>query len=129
MKKYILILFSVFYLVIISGVNLNLHYCGGKIISVSLFHSKNDIGCCGKKMTKKGCCQDKTTFIKVKEKHLSNADIKFEINKNLASTSIDYYTVFYLTINKNDIELINDYNPPPPNYKTPIFIKNRVLII
>ncbi len=128
MKKFALIAFSIFYLLIVTGVNLNMHYCGGKLISISIAQNSNEIGCCRVKKSTKGCCQDQSTFIKLKDKHIQSADLKMSVNligSNLITSE------FKVLINEltSKSEIAINYHAPPPNYKIPLFIKNRVLII
>jgi len=72
LKKLALILFSVFYLASSSGLALNLHYCGGKLKSIGINQYKEE-ACCGKKMKSKGCCDNKTTFIKAFDQQTSGS--------------------------------------------------------
>ena len=128
MKKFALIAFSIFYLTIISGVNLNMHYCGGKLINISFTQASNDVGCCGAKKNTKGCCHDHSTILKLKEKHVQSSDLKMSVN---IISSILSASEFNILINEvtSKSEIVSNYNAPPPNYKIPLFIKNRVLII
>ena len=128
MKKFALIAFSIFYLIIISGVNLNMHYCSGKLISISIAQTSSEIGCCGVKKSSKGCCHDQSTFIKLKDKHIQSADLKMSVKLN---SSILITSEFNVSINEltSKSEIATNYHAPPPNYKIPLFIKNRVLII
>jgi hypothetical protein len=128
MKKFALIAFSIFYLTIISGVNLNMHYCSGKLISISIAQTSNEIGCCGVKKSSKGCCHDQSTFIKLKEKHVQSSDLKMSVN---IISSVLITSEFNVLINEvtSKSEIATNYHAPPPNYKIPLFIKNRVLVI
>ena len=128
MKKFALIAFSIFYLLIVTGVNLNMHYCGGKLISISIAQTSNEIGCCGVKKSSKGCCQDESTYIKLKDKHIQSADLKMYVK---LISSILITSEFNVSINEltSKSEIVSNYHSPPPNYKIPLFLKNRVLII
>ncbi len=128
MKKFALIAFSIFYLLIVTGVNLNMHYCGGKLISISIAQTSNEIGCCGVKKSSKGCCHDQSTYIKLKDKHIQSADLKMSVK---LISSILITSEFNVSINEltSKSEIVSNYHSPPPNYKIPLFLKNRVLII
>ena len=128
MKKFALIAFSIFYLLIVTGVNLNMHYCGGKLISISIAQNSNENGCCGVKKSTKGCCQDESKFIKLKDKHIQSADLKMSVK---LISSILITSEFNVSINEltSKSEIVSNYHSPPPNYKIPLFLKNRVLII
>jgi hypothetical protein len=128
MKKFALIAFSIFYLLIVTGVNLNMHYCGGKLISISIAQTSNEIGCCGVKKSSKGCCHDQSTYIKLKDKHIQSVDLKMSVK---LISSILITSEFNVSINEltSKSEIVSNYHSPPPNYKIPLFLKNRVLII
>jgi acetyltransferase-like isoleucine patch superfamily enzyme len=126
MKKIIAILFCTFYLAAASGVTINLHYCGSKLKSVSLFENKDDKGCCKKKNKK--CCHKKTTFIKVKDNHQSGKTVNFTFNtfKIVAAVlSTHPFSIADVTTHYH----ISNYHAPPVVYDNPIYLKNRVLII
>lgn len=65
-KRIFCILFCFIYFVSSAGIHFNLHYCGGKVKSISLRHTDEE-GCCGSKMKKKDCCKEKTFSYKVKD--------------------------------------------------------------
>jgi len=56
MKRLGLLLFTAFFLMVSLGVSLNLHYCGGKLASISI-DLPGDKCCCGDK-DMKNCCSD-----------------------------------------------------------------------
>ncbi|MEY4432327.1 MAG: hypothetical protein RLZZ44_457 [Bacteroidota bacterium] len=67
-------------LILVSNVGFafTMHYCGGKVASVSVktfeSHSNNEKGCCeGKELTKDSCCKNKTVHL---EKKTDNATLK-----------------------------------------------------
>lgn len=79
MKKSILIsLIMLFYLFTTCGVYLSLHYCGGKLKSLSFIpYEKNNGCCCGKKYkSRKGCCKYKTVYIKLKDNQKATEQLK-----------------------------------------------------
>ena len=74
-KLFITILFSLVYLTSTSGIVLNAHYCGKKLVNITF--TKNDDGnCCGKKKMPKKCCKDKSAFFKLKDNHKIDNSIK-----------------------------------------------------
>jgi hypothetical protein len=58
MQKFLVIFFSMLYLTVTSGITMNLHYCGGKLKTVSFF-SSNEKGCCGSKRKAKDVVKTK----------------------------------------------------------------------
>jgi len=53
MKKITIILLTIFYFAVASGITVSLHYCGGKFKEFSLNKSSNEDGCCGNKKKSK----------------------------------------------------------------------------
>lgn len=73
LKRLLIALIAVFYLSAASGVVVNLHYCMGKIASVSLMHDKDhdDGNCskCGMDKTENHCCKDDVIVVKLNDTH------------------------------------------------------------
>ena len=128
MKKIVIIFLSLFYLVIVSGVTFNLHYCGGKFKHIAFFNNNDTDGCCGSKKKSKGCCKDKTTVIKVEDSHQS---IKLA---QLNEPTIHFIAILssQLLFNLLDCNLIkstSNYHAPPVLFDNPLYLKHRVLLI
>lgn len=128
MKTFVIILFSVFYLLTSIGGSFSLHYCGGnlKTISISAVSEKT---CCGKKIMKKGCCHNKTILIKVKDKHQSNKIDKITYAKAIFTLDNSKPEVNFVTSYFKEYKSPENFHSPPIALKTPIYLKNRVLII
>jgi|DEB19_MinimDraft_2_1074335.scaffolds.fasta_scaffold00414_3 hypothetical protein len=128
MKAFVIILFSAFYLLTSIGGSFNLHYCGGNLKTIS-FSSVSEKTCCGKKIMKKGCCHNKTILIKVKDKHQSNKIDKITYTKVFFSLDNSKIDVIYISSYSKENKTPENYHSPPIVLKTPIYLKNRVLII
>ena len=106
----------------------NLHYCGGKLKEFSFFHPVNEDGCCGTKKKSKGCCNEKTTFIKVKDNHNLSENVNLNLNyfkivavlTSTQSFTIPSESISYLKLH---------YHSPPVLYGNPLYLKHQVLII
>lgn len=118
-----------FYILIISGICVNLHFCCGDLKTVSFSTVSNENSCCKSKKSTKGCCHDTATFIKVKEKHFGGETIKVRLAQfdTIDLVSNQYFKSALNLVNLD--EFVVNFHSPPPNYKTPIYLKNRVLII
>ena len=129
MKKYIFILFAMFYLIVTSGMALNIHYCGGKIKSISFFHKDNEKGCCGTKKKSKGCCKDKKSFIKLKDTYKAGDSVVLKQNNFDSFNAIIPIQLLY----KNAFVVVENYtlnyHAPPVIYDNPLYLKNRILLI
>jgi hypothetical protein len=69
MKRAFIIVLSLLYMASATGATVHVHYCMGKIISLSLSHTEEDIcGKCGmKKDTRKKCCKDEYKTFKTND--------------------------------------------------------------
>lgn len=127
MKKALTISLAFFYLVVASGVFLNLHYCGGHLKKVAFYSVSDEDGCCGSKEKSHGCCKDKASFIKVKDDHQAFGAVKVNLS------FIKCCDVFQPELK---ISLTGDYSEykkadpdPPVFYDNPIYLKYKVLLI
>lgn len=128
MKKIFLICLSFLYLTTVSGITLNFHYCGGKLKLVSLYHSDSEKGCCGKKMKKDRCCNDKTTSFKLKDSH--NYSPSSKVPPTFTKFIVSNIPVFTFTfINTGKSFIVPDCHAPPVFYDNPLYLRNRVLLI
>src|SRR5687768_13088833 len=109
---------------------IDFHYCGGELASVSLYHA-DEAGCCGEDEGEiPGCCEDKLVVIDTDDS---------ESNKNYVVKNIDLvktvspYPPICITITDNHLvleKMVIPINHAPPNsLASPLFIKNRVLLI
>ena len=111
-KKALFILFCFLYLASSAGVNLNFHYCGGKLKSISFFET-DEADCCGLGMEKKkNCCKEKSLNYQVKADQNSNhsAALKIELKK------VDFTVVFTPVFNSYVADIsyaVPDFHAPP----------------
>lgn len=127
MKKYIIILFSLFYFAIASGITMNFHYCGGKLKKISLFSNDED-GCCGNKMKSKNCCKNKTTVIKVEENHQASKLAQVS-NPTVHLLAVLSTQLLFNIPTGNEVHITSNYHAHPVFYDNPLYLKHRVLLI
>jgi hypothetical protein len=128
MRIGLVFLLTFFYLLSSISSTINLHFCGGKIKSISIFSSAKKC-CCGFKKKNKGCCENKTIVLKI--------DSKQYLSKISKVQSVKIISIPFISILENEsvfkvlkkIDIAEIYQPPPLFCSTSIFIKNRVLII
>jgi hypothetical protein len=129
MKNLRLILLVAVYLISAVGVNLFVHYCGGKVSSVSIAISHNDACGCDNKKMKKDCCKDETILFQID-------DDQIQQNQHLSPPI--KYTCFYALINKPlDIANCLTINQkvfyclyhPPNDVGSDLYLFNRVFRI
>lgn len=125
-KLAILSIVVLIYSVASTGLLVKAHYCCGDLKSISLVTPKS---CCGKNEKSKGCCHNETKYFKVKDKQIQSDEIG-EVSPVLAVIHpVEIYVsaqTYSTAIDESNSKI---YDPPPLHFKTPIFIKNRVLII
>lgn len=129
-KSFSILLIAVFYLFVSSGLCFSLHYCGGKLKSFSLMSYNTEDGCCcGAKKKRKGCCQEKTVFIKVKDIHKSVTLLKApHLSENLLYASVPILNLNY-SISTFDSLFPSYHKPPPLISSTPLYLSYRALLI
>ena len=64
MRRIVIILFTVIYILPAIGFSINVHWCGNKVSSITIETTQKNKCACGKKM-KQGCCKDTHTLIKL----------------------------------------------------------------
>ena len=122
MKKSGILLLTVFYFIVTSGLVINFHYCGGKLKKISWIEHKDC--CCGSKKKAKGCCKEKTVICKVKDsqKPASKTIVPGNASKQITA---GYIVLHFLMNNTPDIQTLPDYHPPGNRYTDPVFLLNR----
>ena len=129
MKKAIIILLLVCYLIPVTGMTVSTHYCGGKIASVSLQFSQTEKCSCGSKKMKKDCCKTKTCSISLK--------VVQQFTPQLVINFSNYFSFHPAMLHANDTSIIftdvdaGSYNKhhPPSSLKQPLYLSNRVFRI
>lgn len=126
-KLFITILFSLVYLTSTSGIVLNAHYCGKKLVNITF--TKNDDGnCCGKKKMPKKCCKDKSAFFKLKDNHKIDNSIKISKSPLKVIQNCAFVNLNVLYSNPSKSAVLNYYSPPVL-YQDPLYLINKVFLI
>jgi hypothetical protein len=127
MKKAVIAILAVLYIVTASGVVVNLHYCMGRLASVDYgTDSHKACGKCGMKASP-GCCDTQSKVVKVQNEHQwakSDMEIgqvtaiipQFEIGLNTQLQGGEAYAVPH-------------YYPPPDPEANTIYLLNNVFRI
>jgi hypothetical protein len=126
MKRIVSIIILVLYIIPVIGINLSLHYCGGKITSVS-FNAKNKGSCsCKSQVMKKGCCQNKEISIKqtsdqdkAPECYLSQVNLIHFLDYLSSAFSFLYFQPSFIS---NQLYCSHH---PPDNVKHTLYIINQ----
>jgi len=113
MKQIFSILISTYYLLVSTGIFINMHYCGGELESVSLL-SEQKVCCCDSNQMASNCCSNKQFLL------------QFDIDQKItASNTLSFEQYKFIKIEKPElvdfeileVELQNLFScdlPPPP---------------
>ena len=115
-------------MIVVSGLTVRMHYCGGKLKQISFLQNDNEKGCCGNKKRSKGCCKNKTAFFKVKDNHEANSLLKAPTPTKLIVDVIPIVLYYYAYLS-NVCDVVINYYQPPVIYENPLYLKHRVLLI
>ena len=89
MKKFLALILSVIYLTASSGVILHVHYCKGKLSSVTVQNLKDNLCKCGMKAEKSTCCHSEIKIVKLNNVHKESvANYTFNFPLAVVSNSI-----------------------------------------
>jgi hypothetical protein len=116
MKKTATILFSLFYLLIISGVSVSIHYCQGEVKDIGILTAPAN--CCGIMGLEEGCCSNENYVVQFESKEQLKVSNKFSIEAF-------QFNIKELELSPTEIvvqDSKDEYNyydlPPPENQKT-----------
>lgn len=125
MKKLIIITLAILYLLFSAGVVLSSHFCNGRFDTVSLLTKKQ---CCPDSDSPGSCCQNLTSFFKIKDIYDSERSTPYVHNLTLTAEPNPFANNFgsYHEMAKVGTFAIH---PQKVNGNTPVYILNRVLII
>ena len=117
------------YLIPTFGVNVTVHYCCGKIASVSFGSSTQKLCACGSKKMKKNCCQNKKLSFSVKNDQLKSQVVAFASPKSIGVHDVLSHPqpfenrIYSLCLEEDFI------HPPPDNLKQSLYILNKTIRI
>lgn len=116
MRKFVCIILIFVYPLLTSGVVLQLHYCGGKLSSVSLALSDAHSCSCGSKSMKKGCCKNESLHVKVKGDHKTSNNVLLPLTtcNNIGCV----LPVTEILIPQGQYIVVSNYHSPPPKLNT-----------
>jgi hypothetical protein len=112
-KKFVSVLLAFFYLATSSGMQVQWHYCGGKVSSVSLNAPKPKC-CCGKKAKKRCCANSQIKYHTDKHKQRSYAS---EI-RDTAPVAVMVFHAIALNDLRTGVNYVTKPFRYPPGYKS-----------
>ncbi|WP_143305212.1 HYC_CC_PP family protein [Chitinophaga vietnamensis] len=129
MKRFFVILFAMLYVALTSGFTVNVHYCMGKLASVELHGTPEDI-CkrCGKPVKGMDCCKNEFKFCKVTETHQAAKALQQDFSTDIALQLP--VKILQAPVLPQPQTLIGGYHHDPPDIPhPPIFLQNCTFLI
>ena len=131
LKKLFISMIALLYLSATSGMVMNVHYCMGKISSISFGHEKdhNDGTCdkCGMLKTENHCCKDEVSEVKLNDVH-ETSTVAFELSD---ITSIQPVKTIVLSDPEQGVTAppADAYISPPPKTLNKVYLDVRNFLI
>lgn len=112
-RQFSILLFAFSYLVSVTGLTLNMHYCGGELSCVSLFIPDDCCECPDE--SDSSCCSDSGIFLKASDdSHLSSSGtFDFNFQADLPTTPQEFqFVVFRSRFIEESFQFFSDLPPP-----------------
>ncbi|MCB9235672.1 MAG: hypothetical protein H6581_28760 [Bacteroidia bacterium] len=113
MKNASIILLTAFYLLLSVGVNVNVHYCGGKLSEISLVETPTC--CCGEMGMRKGCCSDQNFQMQLDTDHQISPQFQMDLGPMVACIFENEVGEAAVLPTRPDAKPFGFDLPPPPN--------------
>ena len=112
MKKIYIGILAVLYLVVSSGIALELHYFMGEKAGMELYGSESDTcGKCGMTDKDNGCCHDEFKFYKISDSHKTVSN-DIDLTASSFAVIIDYNIYNWQMPDNTAIAAVNNNSPP-----------------
>ena len=126
MRKAVIAILALLYIITTSGVVVNVHYCMGAIASVTYGHeTPESCGKCGMK-EKAGCCHSELKVVKLDDAHQQS--IKAEQLAQVAELPVVYFETAVAVCNSHK-DFVNSYHSPPDNRINSVYLHTNVFRI
>jgi len=129
MKKILATILLILYLMPTFGLNVTVHYCFGKIASVSLGSSATNQCVCGIKKTTRSCCIDKNFTFQVDDNQIKTQNCVISINKSLGIKALNPISFKFEQLNFSLVVFKHNFYHPPNKAILPLYILNQVFRI
>ncbi len=126
MKKLVSIFVSIVYLVLSTGVLINMHYCQGKIESISIITNASKC-CCVSMDYDDGCCSNEQLLVQldIDEQLIANSPLFSEVFKSVETDNFSEQVFFVDSVEEENYSY-GDLSPPP---KIPIWKTNCTFLL
>lgn len=128
MKKIVLIILTLLYAVVSSGITLNLHYCMGRLTGVE-WGSASVCASCGQKKMASHCCSNETQYVKL----ALDQDVSQATVTSLSPAVVELMPVFQTGLGEMLPEDILQpsavFDSPPGQTGVPLFVHHCTFLI
>jgi hypothetical protein len=125
-KKAVIAILALLYIITTSGVVVNVHYCMGAVSSVTYGHeAPESCGKCGMK-EKDGCCHSELKVVKLDDVHQQAA--KALAIAQIAELPVVYFESAVAAYNSRK-DFVNSYHSPPDNRINSVYLHTNVFRI
>lgn len=114
-RKLLHITFSLLLLTVTAGFTISKHYCGSRLVSVSVNHDAER--CCDMEGTS-SCCHNETKIFQLDEDFIASPVLQNDIVKSIDLFLIDYISIDTNTILEDYREIFIPESPPPKDTHT-----------
>lgn len=130
MKKFLVTLLMLLYLIPAVGVTFSAHFCGEELASISHSVTEAEKCLCGMQPMKKSCCEDKQLQIKMDDNQQKTELLspKFSNPFHILFSIPSVLEIPFVFQSNNDRNH-SFYNPPQLFFKRHIYLLNNVLRI
>jgi hypothetical protein len=123
MKRFFALILSFSFIATSSGTSVNIHYCRGKVSSVSWSILPTASCKCGKK-TMKGCCKTETRLVKLTDDAIQP---EFTAAHSMPVVEAATVTTFYVPQPLvTELTVTSFSSSPPGSERISVFLRNRV---
>lgn len=130
LKRFVIISILSIYLTAMLGIFFHLHYCGGKLESISFFGLNDEKSCCGGNMKATDCCENYSFYIKVDTDQKTTDCIAVPSCSIKSILPISFLVINLFTIQNEQKDIAIKYHSPPIALEhSPLYILNRILLI
>ena len=129
MKKLLISIAVISYLVVSTGVVVNLHYCMNRLASLDFYGAEKKLCArCGMDIhLGKGCCRDEVKVVKLQQDH-NKAQVAHEISAPFVTVTISSDYISSDLISNNETHYFLNHSPPLLSEQD-TYLQNRVFRI
>lgn len=128
MKKFLIVILTLMYVGVSSGIALDYHYCMGKLADVNVWHD-DTCASCGEKEQPSPCCSTETQLLKLSADQNVTPVIVTDFTPVAVDLLFAFITSYSLLSGEETQVFTTFYDLPPECRQVPLFIHNCTFLI